>query len=118
MGILDYAATILAILRRWFPVAFGNLTGEETKEYTDMIVRMVRQSCRSILALDVAPVEISFWRNYDGVKMRVLNRLDEEGKADMITRLDMLGDVLLCGIKIIPGAVMMAWGKWSSPDGR
>jgi hypothetical protein len=118
MGIIDYAAKILATLRRWFPIAFANLTGEETAEYTEMIVRMVRQSCRSILALDVTPVEISFWRNYDGVKFRLIDRLDEEGKEDAIRRLDMFGDILLAGIQIIPGAVMLAWGKWSSPDGR
>lgn len=115
---IEFCRDILNTLKKWFPVAFAGLTAGEELEYLEMLKRLVHQSCRSVLALDVAPVEISFHRNYNGVKYRVIDRMDEEGKTAAIQRLDMFGDVLLASIKILPAALLMIFAKWSSPDGR
>ena len=114
---IDFALNIFNTLKKWFPVAFAELTPEQESEYLDMIKRLFRQSCRSIMALDVAPVELSFHRNYNGIKMRVISRIDDESKTNAMERLDMLGDILLITLKALPVGVIAIWAGGIS-DGR
>jgi hypothetical protein len=92
----DLAGDVVEKARKYFPQAFRRLADDEIADLKSASARLLRRSFTSLRYMDSQPIIEEFGYDWRAIKYLIVDRLDDEGQRNEMTRiLDFVGDSLV-----------------------